>query len=147
MSVKVNLGVTIGLLLFSLVSHGQSNDGCKETEMLIDRLASAKIRYEEAVYFKDKKIHEYRTGYSSLVKEFKRIDKIAFRRKCLLRLSRQNELSPSVKGTYFTYKPLISSTSGSCDYLSRYDLLRVMLANLDDLHNDSSLLCHPELLK
>ncbi|MHA4808471.1 hypothetical protein ACX0G9_10195 [Flavitalea flava] len=130
------------------VRKGQNAlENCSETETLINKIAVAKVNYEESVYRKEKKQGYYREYYSTLVKEFKRKRKRNARESCLRQLISRDSISRRANSVNFTFKPLTSSIMEKCDDLSYSSFLKIMLANLNDSSSNNTIVCYPELAR
>jgi hypothetical protein len=125
----------------------QSGEPCNETASIIKKIVSAKIEYEEAEYRKEKNMAAIKRRYSALVKLFKEKGKVEDRRECLRQMIIKDSISPTDSIIELTYVPLTSSKMNECSVLSYSDFLKTMLLNLNDLDNDSTILCTPEVIK
>ena len=124
-----------------------SSDICGETSVIIKKVALAKVKFEEAQYYKDKKTSLYKSRYFDLVKVFKQAGKTEARKECLREMIAKDSSSPAANVVSLAFEPLISSRLNKCSVLPNSDFLNIMLINLNDLNNDSTIVCSPETVK
>ena len=122
-----------------------STDICGETLAIIKKIAIAKVKFEEAQYYKDKKTRLYKQHYFDLVKVFKQAGKAEVRKECLREMIIKDSISPAANVVSLAYEPLISSSLNKCSVLSNSDFLKIMLMNLHEFKNDSTIVCSPDM--
>lgn len=142
--------VTAAALFCVLKGSGTRSIGpigpCDETVSLLRQLPTAKVKYEEAVYFKSKKALGYKRKYYALVNKFKQKDSLECRKNCIREMLVKDSISHLDTVIFFKYLPVISSTVTPCNEMRYSEFLSVMLMNLDNPNNDSTLDCDPDIL-
>ncbi len=142
----ITIKLAIILVSFQMINLNQYMSGhpsknCSVTENLINQIVKAKVAYEKSCYWKEGSQSNLKLDYSNLVKKFRQRKNFNLYDDCIHKLITQDSISPQKKVINFSYQPPHQSKIEKCTYLSYLDFLKIMLANLHDTNNGSTIVC------
>jgi hypothetical protein len=138
--------LAIILVSFQIISLNKDRSSCPstnclETENLINRIVAAKVVCERSYYWKEERRSNLKLDYSNLVKKFKQTENFNLYDNCIHKLITKDSISSQKKVINFSYQPPHQSKIEKCTYLDYLDFLKIMLANLHDTKNVSTIVC------